>query len=314
MINNSDFLFASAHLRAREKGGSAADRLAALSSAKNADELCFTAADAFGVSAEGGLSAVLDRAMLDAVDCVRGAVPDFSVFAPLLYKYDCTNIKTALKCSILSIDFEDKLFSCGSVEKDAAAKAIREAKWNIFPAAMAEAASKAKETYLKTGEARAIDLMLDRACFEDMVRDAADPLICDIISMRADAANTLTSLRIAAMYMPEETAAALMPRALVSGGKIPHSAFDLGLAKLADAAGESIIKNEIVKLSKSPSISFAEAELMFDDAILAKLTEVKYTSFGSAVATRYLLVREAEIMNCRIIAAGNEERIRRAYV
>ena len=330
MTKNNDYVFASSLLRAKEKAGSPAVRLESFINSPSLDALWQNAANSFGInSAEKG-EALLEFAMADAVTSIKEAVPDFSVFAPLLYKYDCTNVKLCIKAHIMGISPEGMLFSCGSVPANEVISSYEKKELGFLPSSMRVAAKNAVELYRKSGETRLVDLTLDKACFEDICRDTADAPDCikKVVSMKADIANVLTAMRIKSSGMDTDASISLIERALVSGGEIDLCAFYSrdgikNIEEITEAAKSTMLYNALKKITRSGNLSQLSIEKELSDAVLSEIAPVKYVSFGPEVVVHYLLVREAEILNIRIIAAALaghissediRERVSRAYV
>ncbi len=324
MNGNNAYIFASSNLRAKERSDTAANRLDSFINAPSAAELYSTAAKVWGLSETAASAELFECAMKTAVEDVRSSVPDFSIFAPLLYKYDCTNVKLAIKYSILGEAPADKLIKCGCISPEFIINALQKNDWSCLPKNMKEAAENAERLYRETGEARIIDITLDRACFGDMTATAEKggiPLIIKIVSARADIANLLASKRID----PDNTA--LFERIFLPGGSIELSSFIkngsvCSFSELLFRIPASPIR-EAIKKAVSESYTLAEIEKIFDEAVLSMIKDAKYITYGPEVVVRYLLVREADIMNCRIaLAAMNSginaeqirERMRTAYV
>lgn len=325
MIPDREYVFASSFIKAAEGKGTPAERLSRFREASDRDSLRSSAAEAFKVSAEN----VYDEAINSAVELVKSALPDFSAVVPLLYKYDCANIKTAVKCKIRGISPEGLLFSCGTLPASAVVNAAESSDFSKIPGELGAAAAEALKTYQKTGEVRSIDLILDRACFADM-KKAAEESGCEltgrIVRTRADGTNLLTAMRISAEGLSPDTAASLFERAFVPGGNMPLSSFcsvENGVEDAekisARAAGDtaSVIKTA----AKCPDADAAAK--VIDEEIISLCMKYRFKPFGPEVAVSLIVVREAEITNCRIIEAaiGTEnredtvrERLRAAYV
>ena len=143
MMSENDYLYASSLVRASEKGGSAGERLETILSSANAEVLKKNAAAIFGTDEGADLETVLEKALLRCIGTLRSAVPDISVFAPLLYKYDCNNIKLALKSSLLGIPSCYMITAAGTVAPETVAKC---AETGDFAKAMS-AASAASRKY-----------------------------------------------------------------------------------------------------------------------------------------------------------------------
>lgn len=328
MLNDRDYVFASSFLRASDGRGTPGERLARFGEANGKGALRAAVAECYGIADSG--DGVYEAVICDAVEKMRSSLPDFSVFYPLLYKYDCNNIKTSIKCAVSGADPEGLMFSCGTVAPDVIIQCAKKSSFAALPMrSMSRAADEALETFRKTGEVRAIDLMLDAACFEDM-KECAElggvELIKDIVRLRADGVNTLGCMRIGASGMPSAAASALMKRAFVPGGDIPMAAFISAEGGCADK--EAIVRRIPTASLSSASVrealsadSFAAAEKIFDEAVLRLADKYRFKSFGPEIAVRFLVLRETEMTNCRIIEASMrmkgstvKERMRKAYV
>ena len=325
-----DYLSAVSYLSAAGSVGSASERLARFTECRTADTLQSACRDVFRLNIQG--PDVYDAAITDAVDKLKSVCPDMTPFLPLLYKYDCTNAKIALKSAVSgAVCRPEDFFACGTVSREKLAAMCAERSYMALPEHMAASAAEADREYVKSGEVRAIDLLMDAACFADMAA-AADAggveLVRRIVTLRADAANTLASMRIKASGMPNESAAALMKRAYVPGGDMPLRTFTGdGCSDIYEINEKTtvgcLLKDALLLLAGDKNVSFIAAERQFDEAVLSECDKYRFTPFGPEVAVRFLLTREAEITNCRLIENGLrsglkpeiiKERLRRAYV
>lgn len=309
MIPDKEYLFSSSFLRAGEGIGNVSMRMSRMLEASTAEQLCQTVSELFRISVPAEEKMVFDAAFGDAVEKVRSAVPDFSVFYPLLYKYDCTNIKIAIKCTVQNLSYNN-FYTCGTVPARQMQDYLQKDILPDLPPAMAAAAQAARREYSKTGEVRCIDLLLDRACFADMAEKAAADgvlLIGQIVCMRADFANILACLRIRTSGLPMEAARSLLSRAFVPGGQVALSVLlgeEGGLAdidQIGKRLGDCFVKDAVrraVSAADLPGI-----EKIFDEAVLWACQPYRFKPFGPEVIVRYMLIREAELTNGRIIAA-----------
>ncbi len=329
MIKDREYVCASASLFASDALLTPKERLGRYMDAQSPEALRATVKELFRISSDTD-GDIYSRVLEKAVSSIRNAVPDFSVFAPLLLKYDCTNIKTAIKASVRDIDCRDMLFECGTIPCEKIIKMAENSSFDELPAAMAKACRDALRSYNETKDAFSIDLLIDGACFEDMhslAKKEENPLIERIVSIRADGANIMSALRISALNLPEEAKLSILKRAFVSGGTFAIDALiskDNTIAaseEIATKAAQS--RNALTIRSALSKEGFAEKEKTFDEAALSLCGEFRYKPFGPEVAVRYLLIREGEMMNCRIIesalarnlsAESIKERLRVAYV
>ena len=326
MIPDREYVFSSSYIKACSSKGTPAERLARFRDAADAGALRAIAAEVFNAAADNPY----DDAITAAVSVCREALPDFSVIKPLLYKYDCTNIKTAIKCKIRNIPAEKLMFSCGTIPVTAVIAAGESSDFSAIPGEMGKAASKAVNEYGKTGEVRNIDLLLDCAAFTDMKREAEESgceLIRDIVAVRADGVNFITAMRLNSAGMASDTAASLFERAFVPGGTMGTEAFcskNSGVFPVKKISSYAKgVSSAPVKTAAAEGVNGDEAQRIFDEAVLKMCSKYRYKPFGPEVAIAFIVVREAEITNCRIIEAAQKtadkdeilrERLRVAYV
>ena len=325
MIPDREYVFASSFIKASDAKGTPGERLARFREASDTASLRSAVSDMYSVSGDN----VYDEVLCRVKNILSEALPDFSVMTPLFIKYDCTNIKIAIKCKLRGVSPEGLLFRCGTLDTNTILSAVESSDFKTLPPELGKAADEALTVYRKTGEVRAIDLTLDRACFEYMKKAADDggcELIRNIVTVRADCTNLITAMRISAEEMAPDIAFSLFERAFVSGGVLNVSDFgssENGLKSPSDiAVYANGVSAEAVK-SAAKAAGPDEANRECDEAVLRMCDKFRYKSFGPEVAVRLLLIREAEMTNCRILEAamGSEEtkekateRLRAAYV
>ena len=111
----TDYLFASARVRAAENRLIGSDKTESAINAKDETEiesLIGSIGSAYGASDK--LSAYLGR----AYSFIAEISPNENIASFLRYGYDCNNIKAALKCHFRETDCSEMLFSFGTVAVD----------------------------------------------------------------------------------------------------------------------------------------------------------------------------------------------------
>ena len=333
MIQDTEYMYASAKIRASDGRDTPKVRLDRMIECRTIPQLIRTVLD-FGFlndSRQGtfpDLKSVLEASLDAAVQIVWEAVPDPAVYHFLLYKYDCNNLKVALKSNILGQDYSELYFRCGTVPVEDLAKRLSEEDYTALPPHMAKACAEASAAYAATEEVRTIDFLLDAACFAD-IRDNAVAsgvtLFREYAETRADITNILTSVRLAKSRTAKEAAKALFLRAFVPGGVLPSSLFLTdGCADyeiIFDRMNPSPLKQVVGDiLSDGEDV---RPDALFDNYTYRLMAGIKYRPFGVEIPAAFLLTREAEIKNCRIVEAGLlagltpekiRERIRADYV
>lgn len=312
MIKDTEYMYASAKIRAAEGKDTARARMDRLVECLSVPALLAAVVD-LGFLEEGDAPDTLEDALRHALDhavaLVQNAVPEPEIYHFLLYKYDCSNLKVALKASILGKDYSELYFRCGTFPVDGLTERLAEEDFTGIPAHMAEAYVEARDTYAKTGEVRVIDLTLDRACFADIadnVEKYSVPLFVRYAAARADLTNLQTAQRLAAGHAAPETASALMKRAYVPGGTLPLALFFAEDGSVRDyEALADVLEDDALRALLTKVLSDRKPpDGAFDNYAYRLFAALRFQAFGVEIPFWFLLIREAEIKNCRLIEAG----------
>ena len=113
-MKDTDYLYASTRVRAREAALVGREKLTQAADASGAGEINILIDGLDG----GDFSASHDKmtsALAQACKFTLDASQNSPAVKFLLYKYDCNNIKTALKCFFRNTDAEDAYFPVGTV-------------------------------------------------------------------------------------------------------------------------------------------------------------------------------------------------------
>jgi V/A-type H+-transporting ATPase subunit C len=271
--------------------------------------------------------ATLMSALAAGFNEIAGLTPEPLVVRFLQYKYDCNNIKAAIKAKARGIKPDEMLFPVGTVKAEAAVEAVKTGNYESFPKHMALAAKEAAEIYLKTKNPQEIDLIVDRVCFSDML-DAANetgvPFIIRYVKTLIDLTNIMMCIRVQRMRAGN-TGRGLIESSVIDGGVLGREFILEGYGKGEDEF--------LDRLGGTPYAAFADAakhgaelskiEREADRFIVNIVREVKWVPFGAELAVAYLIGLEYGLKNVRIIMAGKEagladtvirERVREMYV
>ncbi len=331
---DTDYMYSSARLRALETKMLGREGCERLLSAPDTDEMLGILAD-YGfrpvkkqdTDERADREATLYTALSDAFAEVAGMLPWPYIVRLFQYKYDCNNIKAAIKARTRVIDPRDMMLSLGTLSPEAAIEAAETGDFSALPKHMAKAAAEAADAYLKTKNSQQIDLLLDRACFADML-DAAHasgvPFVIRYVKVKIDLTNILMCIRLLRMNAGN-TGRGLFEDAIIEGGELYRefllNLYDRGEGQLAEALAGGAYSAFAAAISAGESISRIEHEA--DRFVMDMVREVKWLPFGAEVAAAYLIALEYGLMNVRIIMAGKEaglaegairERMREMYV
>ena len=332
-LQQTAYMYASARVRALENGIVGKDRIEALATASNMDELYARLWEYGVVPIKDAQGKVLEEQTLQgglktALDNVLEAAPEPELFDFLRYPYDCLNVKAAIKCHLRGVSPGSMMSELGSVAADQVLAMTEVGDFTALPEAMAEAAPLAMQAYAKTANPRQIDLILDRACYRDMLRVAQkskDAFHVQLVCTKIDLVNLMICLRLARMQAGEQ-GAFLLEQALLRGGTLDTDklkmAYTGGEAALLDCLKGTAYEKLAGAIAQSDGTA-AAAERLADDCFMELVRTVKYTTFGASVLTAYFYAQEYAIRNVRIVIAAKRaglsteiirERIRTSYV
>ncbi len=304
-----DYIYSCARVRTLENSIVGAERCARLAETKTAAEF-FRALEEHGIRLEAKpteamphvsevavlaeLENVLTGMLSGAFSAVAGMAPQPELFNFLRYPYDCHNIKAVLKSSLRGTEPERLLFPFGSISAGDAVAIASQRDFSLaeklLPPNMAAALAEAAELYSKTGDPQFIDVTLDKACFADMAETSKSfgcEFFVSLVETKIDLANLLLAIRLLRMR----------------GVSI---SFDFEM--LGSAQGY-------------PPLSFIEKQC--DDYFMQLVRSAQGVLYGPEPLGAYIIAREYETRNLRILAAGKlagqlsgtiKERLRASYV
>ena len=325
----SDYLYGSARIRALEGQRIGRDRLERMLEVHTSDEVMTMVADhGFVCSGESREECLLMGLSNGYAEVERATEGKPSPVRFLRYPYDCNNIKALIKCFARGIAPDAMLFdSLGSLCVEEIKLAFEAKDYRIFPSHMAQAIPQAEEAFAQTGNPQKVDLILDRACYADMLADAEDSGVAysvRLVQTKIDLTNLMTCLRLIRMDSGA-AAEAFLEEALLLGGTLDRTVFTESLS-----AGEQSMSE---RLSYSRYAGFASLlaegsplhvlEKWSDDFWMELAREAKFVPFGAEVLVGYAVALEYEVKNIRILLAGKDaglesdvirERLRKSYV
>lgn len=325
----SDYLYSSARIRALEGQRIGRDRLERMLEVQSSDEVMAMLADhGFLWSGESREECLLTGLSNGFEELERATQGMTSPVRFLRYPYDCNNIKALIKCFARGIVADEMLFeSLGTLSAQQVKAAFETKDYHMFPHHMAQAIPKAEESFAQTGNPQKVDLILDRACYADMLEETERSGVSyavRLVQTKIDLTNLLICLRL--IRMDSGVAAeAFLEEALLSGGTLDRTLFTEGLA-----AGEQSLAE---RLTYSPYSGFAALltegsplhalEKWSDDFWMELARGAKFVPFGAEVLIGYAVALEYEVKNVRILLAGKDaglesdvirERLRKSYV
>lgn len=330
LYNADEYIYCTTRVRVLENNLIGNEKLSHLLEARNVDEV-FSRLAEYGVNiernengradAEKTLEGILDSAF---ELCDKDA-PDPWRFTFLHRRYDCVNIKAAIKCAARGIDPAPMMTSGGAIPPETIIKAVSEKNYDLLPEIFAKAARMAVESYLGTGNPQFVDIILDKACFEDMLlcsKRAGVKFFGKLTVCEIDTLNVIMSVRVFRMHGGRE----FLEDSLIDGGKLGKDvlvgAYLKGQKEIADSL-KGTDYEKLCALIAAEDTPLYLIERAADDIRMELLHGVKNVISGADAIAAYIAAVEYEVKNLRILIAGKlsgldaatiRERMRASYV
>lgn len=269
----------------------------------------------------------LYEALKDSYEKISSISPDSQLVVFLEEKYNFHNLKVMVKELIQNEDYQKAYMDIGKIDIVNIRKELKSEK-DQFDNFYLEAAKKALDLYEESKDPQDIDLSLDRNFYEKLLKDAKNLEYDSLIGFtknRIDLINLKSLLRIKG----QDQTVDLLKKALIDGGFVEKNrlieAFNLDISSLSNIfikedsypyLKDALEEDDIYK-------AMQEIELGIDNHLVDFAKNSKKVSYGPEVLLGYLISREMEIKNLRIIFVAKvnglsreflEERLRNLYV
>lgn len=317
---DTDYLYISTRLRALETNLLTRERMERMLEAKTNQE----AAKVLSECGYEGLEPLTEATLNTSLSARREEVfqevseycPNKALVDVFRIKYDYHNAKVQLKCGLTGADPSNLIIDAG-IYNPAESRKLLQGDENValsepFKAALLHS----QEVLSATGDAQRSDMILDRACYEEIGEIAAasrSDFLIGYVRLQIDALN----LRCAVRSLRRKKDMDFLKNALLPGGNVDReqiialclsggelsSLYD-GLLKEAATLGD-IAKNGGRQ---------TEFEKVCDNALGAYVKDCHMIPFGDAVVVAYLCAIENEIAAARIIMSGRLSGISTAFI
>jgi len=329
----ADYLFGSANIRTLENAIIGRERIERLLNTKTTNEAWALLAD-WGIdivrNSDGNpmREETLLGVLKGAYDRLTELAPDSDALRLWLYPYDCNNLKAAQKAFVRNIDPTSMLFDFGTLPATDIVKMVETGSYEGLPANLQASAQTAMDEYAKTKNPQVIDLILDKACWSDMLAAAkasGEEFVIRLVETRIDLLNTMIALRILRMKSGE-VGKVLFAEAFLEGGKLVRERMTDCMANGEDALLELLRYSDYSRFAENFAKSdgaLSTAEKLADNYWMSLILENKFVPDGLEVMVAFLAAHEYEVKNLRILLSGKEagiavatirERIRDSYV
>lgn len=319
-----DYIFASTRVRQLEKGllpMTVFQRLADEHSFRDAMKLFSDSSYGVWLNQSNGSSVDYEFALKSERDRIyqslQELIPDDAVNELLALPYIYHDLKVLLKEQILSADFTAMLVEAGGLNFNYLRNILEYPERNPQKEQIEIDLAKAQSDYASHGDPQRIDLLLDKAMLQAMVKAAEEAkvdLLTDYTRLHIDFTNLATLLRL----RRQGKQSTFVQEVLSEGGTV---SVDELINVYAAAVDSEFLKR--LQATKLPETLFRAVDEYFKTGDLAVFEkagdEVKNQlalsgsaiSYGPEVIFAYALRKEAEIKNLRIILSAAKMNIPR---
>jgi V/A-type H+-transporting ATPase subunit C len=321
---SSDYISASSYVRVLEKkllGSQSLERAADAAGPAEALRLLSQNSDYnFGSLARPDDCEALLKAELKRVyKLLLGVSPHREVIDLPGLKYDCHNLKAALKEKLhkgrTPPPYMEVTDIAPSVIEAAVAAGQVSALKSDLPAHLVLALDEAWAAWDKTENPQSIDIAVDKAMFRHMLTLCGaieNGFITDHVKAQIDFYNLKTLLRARNM----QKTAAFFAGCLVPGGATDTAFFAQGFNKTAQALAPqgyykifgAALKKGVEEFERSGN--FSQLERLLDNYLVEQTKKVKTVTYGPEILYAYLVSKENEVRQVRILLAGKQNGIR----
>lgn len=243
-------------------------------------------------------------------DLVYDTIPERKELALCLFPFDYHNIKVCLKSEFLGmVPNEDNLMSTGDIDCKSMVAMVRDRNLVFMSPIMREAVLEVADVFSRGHDPQEIDIILDKACYKDMVRAAeenGDEFLIDMVKLNIDILNLKTFTRLKEMNKPWS----FFQKVYLEGGNISEqffiSSYEEPYAQIADKLAPYGLREVMAEGGRAikESGDFAVLERLCENKMMDYCRQAKYCTFGIEPIVGYWYAKEAEIDNLRIILGG----------
>lgn len=331
-IKDTDYLFSTARVRSVEKNMLTRERAEKMIDAKTTEDALRVLDDCnYGnndVINVDDYEILLTEEHKKTYDFITSIAPELDYFKMFLYPYDYHNLKVIMKSEYLGIDASNTLINTGSIDVKILKYSVKERDFLALTENMGNALKEIIEDFPKTNDPQIIDIILDKYCYEEMLKSAENTnnqFIIDYVRMQIDAINIKSYVRLKKMNKSWD----FFTKIFLYGGKIYEQIFIKNFDDPFDKFAENLLAFDFKEVfiegteALMETKMFTVLEKLLDNKIIEHVKYAKYVPFGIEPLVGYLIGKDNEIKIARIILAGKtagispeliKERLRETYV
>ena len=233
-------------------------------------------------------------------DDLEKLIDDTEVMRILRAKYDFHNVKVLLKGKISEEDFSDKCSPLGSVAVSKMAEIFKDEKYSHLPEYLKEATESGIDVYYSTDHnPQRLSFTVDSIMAHTLTSYMENSFLNNYYKLWVD----LTNLKIILRLLFLEKYQDLIDFAVLPGGNIGKD--KIRKAKIeSPSSTEDFYRGTICSSLLEWKDSFSVLERESEKLLISYLKSVAFEAIGIEPVIAYLLLRENEIRNLRVIFVG----------
>ncbi|MBS3985981.1 MAG: V-type ATP synthase subunit C [Selenomonadales bacterium] len=258
---------------------------------------------------------------------MKKLLPDEPLVDLFLIKYDIHNMKVALKAHFQGKSFDHLLIDAGLVPAKLMTYVCQQEKFPGVPEEYYGFAAAAARAYEDSKDPKVIDVVLDRLQYSHTIAFAEQhgyAFLARLLASQADLANMKSLVRTKRLGRGRD----FLAENLLAGGTMPQAAFleavtedyPAIVGRFSGSPYRAVVEQGIGALLEGRGLTTLEK---LSDGFLTELSrKARFQAFGPEPIINYILAKENEVRNIRIIMIGklngvpNEEireRLREGY-
>lgn len=224
----------------------------------------------------------------------------------VLYKNDFQNLKTVTKAFVSGNEWENLILKPYTVEPQKIEFAVKNNNFEVLPSFIEDIAKKGYEIITKTGDGCEFEIFADK---EGLLKiyELSKKQKNAFLREWAELEIIIADMKIAARCVgrkKEFIKKALIPIDKINTDKLAEAAMS-GIGEVCEKISDMGYK----KISEALSVSFAEFERCCDNEKIEFIRKAKANYFGFEAVMAFLIGKEYEIQNLRIILFGKQNKI-----
>lgn len=312
-------IFACAAISSEEDNYITKSKLEQMASAKRPEEAVKFLTDAH-YAREGEtitsekIDAVLEIETEYLENLVKSIIPNEDIFKIFYLPVDYHNIKAILKSEVLGTDPKNILMDGGTISAIQMAYIIKERDYPLLTSNMKHAIEDSIEKHARTNDPQAIDLICDKACFQDIIEVTeayGNDFATGYVKLWIDTINLKTFVRTKQIKESVD----YFKEVYIKGGNINIEIFTKKFDEPFHQFYENLVAFEIYEAAKDGGAalrengSFTVLEKLCDNILIAYAQKAKALTFGVEPVMAYYIAKQMEIKSVRIIIAGRKAKL-----